>query len=320
MIAFTICSNNYLPYAKVLCESLKKFHPDWYFVVGLVDRLGPKVWYEIAEFDVVIPVEEIKIANFPRMVDNYSLVELNTAVKPYFFNHIFNAYPDNDQILYFDPDIQIFAPLNELSKVLQGAAILLVPHFSTPQSGQRGIITPERRILQRGLYNMGLLGLSRTGEAAELLNWWQAKLQEQCLILPEKGLFVDQKWMDLAPVYFNNVTILKNQGYDVAYWNLYENPLCRKGTELFAGESLLRFYHFSAYDKHSPGYIDKLANKFEPEMANVIKEIYVEYHKLLKEKELSAYESLSCAYKKKQNSLKKYTRVIKSMLKNWLVY
>ena len=59
MIAFTICSNNYLPYAKVLCESLKKFHQIGILWLGLLIDLVQD-WYEIVGFDVVIPVEEIK--------------------------------------------------------------------------------------------------------------------------------------------------------------------------------------------------------------------------------------------------------------------
>lgn len=319
MIAFTICSNNYLPYARVLSASLKKFHPDWFFVVGLVDKRGPDEWYSDAGFDALIPVEEVTIPNFSRMVSDYSLVELNTAVKPYYFSHLFSAYPNQDQVLYFDPDIQIFAPLTELNRELKIASILLVPHFSTPQAGQPGIITPERRILQRGLYNLGFLGLKRSQAAIELLRWWQDKLQEQCRVSPEKGLFVDQKWMDLVPVYFEEVAILKEQGCDVAYWNLYENPLYREETELFAGESPLRFYHFSAFDKRSPGYIEDLANKFEPAMAEIIRDIYTGYLKLLKDNGLATFESTPCAYQKEQSGYQLSIDKLKRKLKRWLL-
>lgn len=288
-------------------------------MLGLVDKRGPNEWYTEAGFDAVVPVEELPIPNFSRMVATYSLVELNTAVKPYFFSYFFTAYPGQDQIIYFDPDIQIFAPLTDLSETFENSSILLVPHFSTPHSDQSGIITPERRILQRGLYNLGFLGLKRSPDSAGLLEWWQVRLQQHCQISPEKGLFVDQKWMDLAPLYFGHPAILKKQGYDVAYWNLYENPLRYKGMQLFAGESPLRFYHFSAFDKRSPEYIDNLANKFEPEMGRIIHEIYANHLELLKEKGLNDFQSLPCAYQQKQSSLRKQTRAIKNVLKKWLV-
>lgn len=317
MITFTICSNNYLPYARVLCKSIKQFHPGWKFVLGLVDKPGQTEWYQGWGFDTVIPVEDIEVPNFSRMVSAYNLVELNTAVKPYFFSHLFETYPDDIQILYFDPDIQVFSELEELAEEFEKKSILLVPHFSTAHTGQSGIITPERRILQRGLYNLGFLGLKWSQETSFLLEWWQDKLQCECLNLPEKGLFVDQKWMDLAPVYFENVKILKDQGYDVAYWNLYERSLHRRGDGIFAGESLLRFYHFSAYDKSSSTYVGNLAERFESETAQVIRDIYPEYHRLLKQNGLDEFKSVECAYRPKEGG-RKLLRTIKSRLKDWL--
>ena len=32
-IVFTSVANNYIPKARILAESLKKFHPDWYFIL-----------------------------------------------------------------------------------------------------------------------------------------------------------------------------------------------------------------------------------------------------------------------------------------------
>ena len=317
MLAFTICSNNYLPYAAVLSKSVKRVHPDWLFILCLVDHKGPDEWYENGRFDGLIEVEELKIPDFTNMVANYSLVELNTAVKPYFFSHLFESFPHKVSLIYLDPDIQVFSPMSEVVDSFEKSSIILVPHFSTPQFDQPGIITPENRILQRGLYNLGFLGLKRSRETAELLDWWKVKLQDQCLISPRKGLFVDQKWMDLAPLYFDNTVILKNLGYDVAYWNLYENSLQYKGADLYANDHPLRFYHFSAFDKNSSDYVENLANKFNPRMGVIIRELYSSYHALLNQEKLIEYQTIPCVYSQTKPKHQGIFQCIKAVFRKW---
>lgn len=314
MIAFTLCANNYLPYAGVLCESLKQFHPDWRYFVGLVDQPLSEVDYDRFGFDTIIPVDRLNIPNFSQMVENYNLVELNTAVKPYYFTYLFESYPEEDLVLYFDPDIQVFAPLDDLRNEFPTASILLIPHFSTPQKEQAGNITPEQRILQRGLYNLGFLGLKRGQATREMLAWWGEKMVRYCRVLPEKGLFVDQKWMDLVPIYFEGVAVIKNKGYDVAYWNLYENNLHWVGDQIMTGEVPLRFYHFSAYQKDAPGYVERLAAPFDPEMQGILLNLYTNYYVALKNQGLKAYQELPYAYPAKPPIIKRKLRKFKVSL------
>ncbi len=319
MIAFTICSNNYLPYAAVLHQSLKRLHPDWIFAVGLVDRLFPGIDYPRFGFDTVIPVEDLQIAGFNDMLSRYNLVELNTAVKPFYFSHLLQAFPREELFLYFDPDIQIFSRLDILADRLSTANFLLIPHFSTPHSGQPGIATPEQRILQRGMYNMGFMGLQRGDSGIQMLAWWREKLLQGCLVRPEKGLFVDQKWIDLVPLYFDGAAIMKNSGCDVAYWNLYENPLSRREGQIYAGEAPLRFYHFSAFEKDNPHYLPRLTAPFGEQMAAILVEIYSDYHQSLLAKGLAEYRTIPYAFLPESRRGTGMKRKIKAALRNWLL-
>ena len=49
MIAFTICSNNYLAQAKTLGDSFLEFHPDWKFIIGLCDEFDSS--FDYSAFD-----------------------------------------------------------------------------------------------------------------------------------------------------------------------------------------------------------------------------------------------------------------------------
>ena len=63
------------------------------------------------------------------------------------------------------------------------------------------------------------------------------------------GLFTDQKWVNLAPCFFDEVTVLRSPAFNVATWNVTN----RKATGsleqgiLINGEPL-GFYHFSGFD------------------------------------------------------------------------
>ena len=62
------------------------------------------------------------------------------------------------------------------------------------------------------------------------------------------GLGVDQKWIDLAPAFFNGVHILKDPGLNVAFWNLHERRLSKSQAGWFVNDvSPLGFVHFSSF-------------------------------------------------------------------------
>lgn len=62
-------------------------------------------------------------------------------------------------------------------------------------------------------------------------------------------MFTDQRWLDLAPVFFLGIAILRNPGYNVATWNLTHR---RAAGSLEQGITIngepLSFYHFSGFD------------------------------------------------------------------------
>src|SRR5262245_49721032 len=94
--AFSICSNNYIPYLEVLFASLRRFHPDFDLYLCLVDEpIGSHGDYR------VVLAKELGIADFDSFSFQYDIMELNTAVKPFMFLKLLNEM-NYDQILYFD--------------------------------------------------------------------------------------------------------------------------------------------------------------------------------------------------------------------------
>src|SRR5262249_54370633 len=128
--ACTIVARNYLSHARVWARSLRKHNPGCETFVLLADRLEGE--FEIGEepFEI-IPVGELRIRDFTDLAFKYSILELCTAVKPFFLEYLM-VERGFERIVYFDPDIQVFGALTLANTALDTENIVLVPHIVKP--------------------------------------------------------------------------------------------------------------------------------------------------------------------------------------------
>jgi SAM-dependent methyltransferase len=240
MIFFTICSRNFTAYAGALWSSLREIYPDLKFYMVLCD--------DDADFDAkalqypVVSIDDLGISFIERMKRNYNITELNTSLKPFAFEYIFQRHP-GEVVVYLDPDIFVVSPLQELEdSFAQGADCVLTPHICEPAEYAE---MNDLRFLNYGIYNFGFCALRDTATTRRLVAWWGRRLQEYCIIDSARGLFVDQKWGDYFPAFVENTKILHHPGYNVAYWNLAHRRLAKLGGEWLVNGLPLRFVHFS---------------------------------------------------------------------------
>jgi hypothetical protein len=274
--ACTIVSFNYLAYARTLCSSFLEFHPNDKFYVLLVDRL-PQDFDPAREDFALVLVEELDIPNFESVAFKYGILELNTNVKPTFLKRLFAE--GIDQLIYFDPDILICAPLDPIYQALDTNAIVLTPHCTSPN--EEGPYS-EVLLLIDGVFNLGFIALTRVAETERFLEWWERR----CLTLGYNerwaGLFVDQKWINLVPCYFDSVCVLKHLGCNVAYWNLHERALEKTGTSWAVnGTSPLIFFHFSGISVDEDSRISKHTDQFDLLSRSDLTELFSDYREQL---------------------------------------
>lgn len=253
----TLCSVNYLAHARTLGDSLRKYNPDFMFVIGLVDRLPteiePSFWHPYE----LIPVSDVGIAAYADMVRKYDVVEFNTAVKPFYLEYLYRRDPAVEAVIYLDPDILVYSSLQSLVESLKANPLVLTPHSCTYNNSPVNLYY-EGGMLSTGIYNLGFIGTSRSETTFYFLKWWQRRLEEFCYYRPGTGVFVDQLWVILAPLYFSGVLVEKNPGYNMCYWNHFERRLSVHHNRYFVNESHpLLFYHFSSYDPKRPDRITK---------------------------------------------------------------
>lgn len=274
--ACTIVSSNYLAYARTLADSFRKFHPEYRFIVLLVDRLPPGFDATAEPFELVL-VEDLAIPNFPQIAFKFGVVELNTNVKPTFLKMLLDA--GIDELIYFDPDILLYASAETIYEQLSTNAVLLTPHSTSPSELN---VYDEVLQLVNGTFNLGFIACSNTPEAHRFLQWWESR----CLALGYNerwaGLFADQKWVNLAPCYFDSVKILKEIGCNVAYWNLHERSLTRSAQGwVVNGTSPLIFFHFSGVSADDTAVISKHSDTHDLESRPDLREIFRGYRNLL---------------------------------------
>ncbi len=258
LAACTIVSCNYLHYARTLCESFLRAHPDGRFFVLVVDRPGTAELSATERFTTVW-VEELGIPDFASIAFKYNILELNTCVKPSFLAWLLERH-GVDRLVYLDPDTFVYSRMVEVEAMLADADLVLTPHILAPiQDDKR---PSEQDLLLSGVYNLGFVGVNRRPGSRAFLEWWASR----CLTLgysdQKAGLFVDQKWIDLAPCLFDGARILRHPGYNVAYWNLHERAIERDGEDLRVnGTAALRFFHFSGIDLAASEQLSKYQDR-----------------------------------------------------------
>lgn len=258
----TVVSKNYLAYARVLAESLVRHHPEIPIFVLLVDRLDGYFDPKGETFTLLTAEDLPNIASIPSFFFKYTILELNTAVKPFFFEYLIETHGLR-KLIYFDPDICIFSSLQRILDLLETNTAVVTPHLLEPIEDDLKLT--EADILQAGTFNLGFLGLSANAMGRAFLKWWQKRLYDLCIVDHEHGYFVDQKWVDLAPGLFPSFYVLIDARYNAAYWNFHERGRfihLKSPEEACLNDEPLVFFHFSGFNADNLERISKHQNRF----------------------------------------------------------
>jgi SAM-dependent methyltransferase/glycosyltransferase involved in cell wall biosynthesis len=256
----TIIAKNYIGPARVLAESFYEHHPDGRMSVLVIDDFDRYLEPSDEPFEL-IDIDSIGLDERDRMAASYDVTELSTAVKPWLLRRLLNR-SDCQAITYLDPDIWIHDSLEEVEGLALERGLVLNPHLTAPLPDD-GLRPNDQDILVAGAYNLGFISMRAGRESDELLDWWSKRLLRDCVMDPANGYFVDQRWIDLAAALFPDPEILRDPGYNLAYWNLPRRALRRDGDRYTVDGRPLRFFHFSGFDPLSPRELSRHQNRIE---------------------------------------------------------
>ena len=289
----TIVSNNYLHFARTLMQSVATHHPEAQRYCVIVDRDLSHANALGEEFET-LALEQLGLPDGDDFLFQYNILELNTAVKPWALQCLMQK--GHEKVVYIDPDIFLYRPLSEALAPLElDADIVFTPHMLAPATD--ALQPSELDIRRSGTYNLGFCALANTPNTMAFLGWWQKKLHRDCIIAHDRGIFVDQSWMDLVPGLFPKVSVLRHPGYNVAYWNLAQRPLSRQEDQVIVVDQPLVFFHFSGLNPTTPQPVSKHQNRFTFDtLPEVAIDLFQEYCQRVKANGIEYYRAIAYGF------------------------
>lgn len=346
-VVFTSVNRAYLNRALTLARSVQTLDPDVHFVLLLVepnlsvDFQSNEVFQKFltdSAFDEILTLNQLDtstIANF----ENYSVIEMCTAVKGITSQFLLNR-GGAKIVTYLDPDLYFFTSLEVIRKEHENSDVLLTPHLNHNPTSNSVIHNDEiAGSMNHGIFNLGFVSFRSSNRGKLVASWWADRLAISSSADYTRGLFTDQKWWDLSLVYFSDIAVVKNDGWNMAPWNLSERKLISLNPPtLISGDQLI-FFHFSKFP--SKDFFEKTLNYSRPELlGEVISEYGVQFDQATQdvnnlviniEKYLVAPTSISIrkspvqkvrssALKRLNHLLDKYPGIYSSLIKNSLIH
>lgn len=248
----TIVAKNYVAQARVLAESVRQHAPMARFSTLVIDgaeadRSQPGLGQVLLPQDLGLDTRELHAMQL-----TYDVMEYATALKPAALMHLLRS--GSRTATYLDPDIRLFAPIDDVFDTAATAGIAITPHTLEPMPRDSRMLN-ESIIMHAGMYNLGFIATG--GSAYRFLAWWHDRLRTDAIVDIHNALFTDQRWIDWAPA-LAQPAILRDKGLNAAYWNLHERTIARTPDGVWtAGGVPLRFFHFSGYDPAKPWVLSK---------------------------------------------------------------
>ena len=285
LYVFTTCALNFVPCAKLLARSVEKHLPDAKFVFVLTDEKPEDFNLEDEGLGEVLYLEDFQeeLGNPRGWAFGHTIMELATAIKPFTAAKLMER-SDCDAVMFFDPDCVLFGDLADLRQAIKEHSVVLTPHASELHVDKDWLFF-EMNPLKVGSFNLGYFGFQNNNTGRAVAHWWRYRLKELCMIDPDRGLFTDQKWMDLLPGYIDDIKVMREPVYNIARWNTFQRKITKQGDTYLANGSPVEFIHFSGFYKIGP-YVQGLYDKsseplIEEDSLEVLQELSLWYSEQL---------------------------------------
>ncbi|HRP58432.1 hypothetical protein [Agriterribacter sp.] len=238
----TIITADYFPHALALYKSLKKFDQQALLYVLVADDKSLS-GHDNETGIQILAVSQLK--GYPltqELYNKYAHIRMDFfrwSLKPILISYLLET--GFKKVLFVDCDIFFFNDYRFLFEALNQSAIILTPHWYSvsPAINENEFV----QLLTSGFFNAGFIGSNRNGLPA--LQWWANACHYKMSECKAERVYVDQRYLDLLPLLFENVQILSHKGCNLGAGN-YET--CKRilvgNTLLIDGEYPVVFVHF----------------------------------------------------------------------------
>ena len=218
MIFLYYASDSFASRAKVLTDSIKKYHPND-TIVHVKPESGPLGTY------------------LPGMAK----ARLETALRL--------LESGNESVIIIGADCELFAPIDEKHyDDFYNNDIWIVPHVKSPLPNRNYM----SQIYNTGHANADFIAIKNCLNSQHILKWLISVTQDTT----KPGEFYEQTWLSSLPFLFDRVGIIRHGGYNVGYWDINQNfEKTNKGYRIW-GHPLVMF-QYSGYVKGEPEKMSK---------------------------------------------------------------
>jgi hypothetical protein len=211
----SIVTPDYIDRALTVLLSLQAIQLNMPMVVLTTESI--KIHIEGLSF---LPLEELcdREARARVIVSKYGdeLDKIRWSLKPVLLSYLIRSQPDAE-VLLCDSDLCFFSSPDPIFQYLDQGGIVLTPHWRPlcPATFPSNF----RYHFLDGLFNAGCVLANARGLNA--LNWWADACISACEKNYEEGVYDDQRYLDLMPIYFPETVVCRHLGFNLADWNVH---------------------------------------------------------------------------------------------------
>jgi hypothetical protein len=254
----TIAAKSTLASARVVAESFREHHPGVPFFVLLADEVDG--YFDPAQepYELLF-LQDLDVPEPARFRFGLAQQPLSYAATPYLIEKLLNL--GYDAVLFIKQESLVLDDLASTLSTLAEGGIALTPHLLAPLEGSEAE-ERELNILLSGVFNVGFVGVVAGGASRRFLSWWQDRVYRHCRHAVADGMHYEQRWLDLAPGYFESVRVVRDPGINVAHWNLPERHVSVTGEAVAVDGHPCRLFRFSGFDPDRPEF----ATRYSPRL------------------------------------------------------
>ena len=244
----TIAAKSMLASARVVARSFRNHHPHTPFFVLLADEVDDHFDPAKEPFQLLL-LRDLDIPDPTRFRFTHPQQRLSYAATPYLIAKLIDL--GYERIVFIKQESLVLGDLRDTVSALPPGSIALTPHLLAPVDSNDAE-ERELTILLSGVFNGGFVGVAAGDVSRQFLAWWEERLYSHCLYDVAHGMHYEQRWLDLAPGYFDNVHVVNDPGVNVGHWNLPERRIAVTNGAVYAEDRPCRLFRFSGYDPERP--------------------------------------------------------------------
>lgn len=240
-----ICSEEYLAYYKQLYNSLKTHAPQHRQILYFWGQNFPNEYDKVVDLRQLVPGCNLNTELV--VTPGYNKLETICSLRA---RVVLDAFEKGYQkVIFLGAKVEFFKYPRKMINHLDDHSAVVTPHILEPLP-EDGLFPANASVSFTGHISTDVIGFRNSPEIIRFLTWQDEIMKTKCKTTAQT--YLDQSWLNFLPFFVDNVKVLRDPGYNVAYWCYYERNI--------PIEDIICF-QYSGIDLDHPELISKYQNR-----------------------------------------------------------